>query len=60
MLISVFVSPGKMSTPVAGSLNSCISLVFTLALAVPPVGRWETLSDGWFDSLNGFPPLPDV
>ena len=49
-----------MSTSVAGSINSCINLAFTLALAVPPVGRWKTLSEGWFDNLNGFPPLPAV
>ena len=49
-----------MSTFVAGSLNSCINLAFTLALAVPPVGRWKNLSEGWFDHLNGCPPLPAV
>ena len=47
-----------MSTSVAGSLNSCINLAFTLALAVPPVGRWKTLSEEWFDNLNGCQPLP--
>ena len=49
-----------MSTSVAGSLKSCINLAFTLSLAVPPVGRWKTLSEGWFDNLNGCPPLLDV
>ena len=49
-----------MSTSVAGSLNSCINLAFTLALAVPPVGRWKTLPEGWFDNLNGCQPLPAV
>ena len=49
-----------MSTLVAGSINSCINLAFTLALDVPPVGRWKTLSEGWFDNLNRCPPLPAV
>ena len=49
-----------MSTSVSGSLNSCISLDFTLALAVSPVGRRKTLSDGWFDNMNRCPLLPAV
>ena len=60
MLSSVFVIPGTMYTSFAGSLNSCIDLAFTLALAVPPVGRWKHLSEGWFDNLNGCQPLPAV
>ena len=60
VLSSVFLSPGTISTSVSGSLNSCINLAFTLALAVPPVGIWKTLSEGWFDNLNGCPPLTTV
>ena len=49
-----------MSTSVAGSLNSCINLAFTLALAVSPVVIWKTLSEGWVDILNVCPALTAV